>query len=216
MAAADRTRWRACPGGQRAAADAAPLPSAAAAGGRRAAAHSATEHPPQTQHVGRRLCAQQKAVRGCLPSCCRGRKRAPIRVLQVWGHVDGKLQPLLQIGERTAPALRAVVCEPLGALITAHNGALGAPPAAAHGMTPAVLVWRPPCAGPLAASPARLQALPLAPSCLLPSPRADGQLRLRALPHVRSPAGLNVTFKKDTVFKVSSAALASAQIPMSR
>ncbi|KAL4422385.1 hypothetical protein ABPG75_008582 [Micractinium tetrahymenae] len=87
-------------------------------------------------------------------------------LVQVWGHVSGKLQALLQIGERTAPALRAVVCEPLGALITAHN---------------------------------------------------DGQLRLRALPHVRGPSGLNVTLKdKDTLYKISSASLSTATIPMSK
>lgn len=62
------------------------------------------------------------ACKAHLTAHCRGRA-CPPACLQVWGHVDGKLQPLLQIGERTAPALRAVVCEPLGALITAHNGA---------------------------------------------------------------------------------------------
>ncbi|PRW45448.1 serine threonine- kinase drkA isoform A [Chlorella sorokiniana] len=41
--------------------------------------------------------------------------------IQVWGVVDKSLVPLARIGDRVAPALRLVVCEPLGLLITAHN-----------------------------------------------------------------------------------------------
>ncbi len=43
-------------------------------------------------------------------------------ILQVWGVVDKALVPLVRIGDRVAPALRLIVCEPLGLLITAHNG----------------------------------------------------------------------------------------------
>ena len=45
--------------------------------------------------------------------------------MQVWTHIDGLLVPLVQIGDRVAPALRLVVCETLGAIVTAHNGAVG-------------------------------------------------------------------------------------------
>lgn len=48
-------------------------------------------------------------------------------VLQVWGVVDKTLVPLVRIGDRVAPALRLIVCEPLGVLITAHNGGLALP-----------------------------------------------------------------------------------------
>ena len=41
---------------------------------------------------------------------------------QVWGMVNEQLQPLIRIGDRVAPALRLVVCGPLGAVVTAHNG----------------------------------------------------------------------------------------------
>ncbi|PSC73896.1 Serine threonine-kinase CTR1 isoform A [Micractinium conductrix] len=41
--------------------------------------------------------------------------------VQVWGHVSGRLRPLMRLGDRCAPALRVMVCEPLGALVTAHN-----------------------------------------------------------------------------------------------
>ena len=40
----------------------------------------------------------------------------------MWSHIDGLLVPLVQIGDRVAPALRLVVCETLGAIVTAHNG----------------------------------------------------------------------------------------------
>ena len=36
--------------------------------------------------------------------------------------VNDQLQPLIRIGDRVAPALRLLVCEPLGAIVTAHNG----------------------------------------------------------------------------------------------
>jgi hypothetical protein len=36
--------------------------------------------------------------------------------------VNEQLQPLIRIGDRVAPALRLLVCEPLGAIVTAHNG----------------------------------------------------------------------------------------------
>lgn len=134
----------------------------------------------------------------------------------MWGHVDGKLQPLLQIGERTAPALRAVVCEPLGALITAHNGAPAEPAAVRSWHRGGVVGF---CAHSIFRVSGDVgcclsKALPMLR--LPPVPCADGHLRLRALPHVRSPAGLSVTFKKDTVFKISSAALAAAQIAISK
>ncbi|KAI7842069.1 hypothetical protein COHA_004266 [Chlorella ohadii] len=41
--------------------------------------------------------------------------------IQVWGIVDKALVPLVRIGDRVAPALRLIVCESLGLLITAHN-----------------------------------------------------------------------------------------------
>lgn len=45
-------------------------------------------------------------------------------LLQVWGYIDVNraLVPLVRIGDRVAPALRIVVCEPLGCIITTHNG----------------------------------------------------------------------------------------------
>ena len=45
-----------------------------------------------------------------------------IGIPQVWGIVDKALVPLVRIGDRVAPALRLIVCESLGLLITAHNG----------------------------------------------------------------------------------------------
>ena len=41
---------------------------------------------------------------------------------QVWGSIGGTVQPLMQIGDRAASALGLVVCEPLDAVITAHQG----------------------------------------------------------------------------------------------
>jgi hypothetical protein len=45
-------------------------------------------------------------------------------ISQIWGQMSHNtpLVPLVRIGDRVAPALRVVVCEPLGAVITAHNG----------------------------------------------------------------------------------------------
>ena len=42
-------------------------------------------------------------------------------LLQVWGHVAQRLVPLLRIGDQTSPALRLLVCESLGALLTVHK-----------------------------------------------------------------------------------------------
>ena len=42
--------------------------------------------------------------------------------VQVWGSIGGTVQPLMQIGDRCASALTLVVCEPLDAVITAHQG----------------------------------------------------------------------------------------------
>lgn len=61
-----------------------------------------------------------------LPGCAA--RASPLLVCpphppQVWGHINGLLEPLVRIGDRTAPALKLAICEPLGALITAHNGA---------------------------------------------------------------------------------------------
>ena len=50
---------------------------------------------------------------------------AVLLTLQVWGVVDKALVPLVRIGDRVAPAARLIVSEPLGLLITAHNGGLG-------------------------------------------------------------------------------------------
>lgn len=43
---------------------------------------------------------------------------------QVWGRLNpsGLLAPLVRIGDRTAPATKLAICEPLGALVTSHNG----------------------------------------------------------------------------------------------
>eukprot|EP00887_Chlorella_sp_A99_P004072 scaffold11.g4072.t1 len=46
---------------------------------------------------------------------------ATAEVDQVWTQMQGRLQPLLRIGDRRAPAIGLVVCEQLGALCTAHN-----------------------------------------------------------------------------------------------
>ena len=83
----------------------------------------------QARPGGPRSTCQMPAPLACSPT-----RRLPVHTLtvpdrasmavppQVWGVVDKVLVPLVRIGDRVAPALRLIVCEPLGVLITAHNG----------------------------------------------------------------------------------------------
>lgn len=148
-------------------------------------------------------------------------------VVQVWGHIDSQraLQPLVRIGERVAPALRLVVCEPLGALITAHNGercrrSACSARACMKGTCSACAALPATPSPPRPASPrvASHQAL-APPAALLPSPphpRSDGKLRVRPLHHPRSSRGLKIVYQDGSVSKVGEASLPCVQLDTSR
>lgn len=105
------------------------------------------------------------------------------------------LVPLARIGDRAAPALRLIVCEPLGALITAHKGksctqlgprrrchsSIEQGTVAAHHHVPELSHMQ--------------QFHCLAVTCLMWLWAADGSLRLHALPHYSSPDAIRITYQ---------------------